>query len=185
MDGGRGHGTQSLAPGQQPTASPVEEIYIARSIRDSAVAPTAFCAPAKTGFTSNTEDRFTLQSTAVTTTDGRITDTNVKMIGSAHGCLGPTTDPAVRNFYLELVLGRTTMTGTGDCRRAKVDFPEPGMQVFHCLLDLTDPSHHYVGGVLTSNTMNSRQRIGPASDPAGYVQPSIATIRLWKKRPGR
>jgi hypothetical protein len=30
--------------------------------------------------------------------------------------------------------------------------------------------------------MVSRQAIGGISDPAGYVQPSIATIRLWKRR---
>ncbi len=28
----------------------------------------------------------------------------------------------------------------------------------------------------------SRQPIGAVSDPPGYVQPSIATMRLWKKR---
>ena len=42
----------------------------------------------------------------------------------------------------------------------------------------------YIGGVLTTNTLNSKKLVGQESDPPGYVQPSIATVRLWKKRGG-
>ena len=39
----------------------------------------------------------------------------------------------------------------------------------------------YVGGQLTTNTVLSRSVVGLVSDPEGYTQPSIVTIRLWKR----
>ena len=50
-----------------------------------------------------------------------------------------------------------------------------------CFLDL-HISGGYIGGQLTTNTMRSRQLIGVITDPPGYTQNSIATIRLWKRR---
>jgi len=44
---------------------------------------------------------------------------------------------------------------------------------------LPDP---YLGGLLMANTINSRAPLGGVSDPPGYTQPSIATVRLWKRR---
>jgi hypothetical protein len=185
-------GTQSLAHAQitqkagrtaQPTQ--VEEIYIARSVRESQVAPTEFCAQAKTGFNSTFEDQYTFRSTATRTSDGRMVDTNVKTIGSGHGCIGQTADPAILNFYLELLLGRTALKGIGDCRQTKSDFPERGLSAYRCFLDLSDPLGQYVGGQLTTNTMGSLKNLGLETDPLGYTQPSIATIRLWKGRAER
>jgi len=184
-------GTQSLASAQnakearRTQPAEVEEIYIARSIFESSVAPTEFCAQARTGFNSTTEDQFSFRATASRTSDGRMLDTNVKKIGSGHGCTGPTADPAVFNFYLELLLGNTALKGIGDCRLTKSDFPERGLRVVRCFLDLSDPLGRYVGGQLTTNTMGSLKVLGANSDPPGYVQPSIATIRLWKKRAER
>jgi hypothetical protein len=83
--------------------SEVEEIYIARSVRESRVTPKEFCAEAKTGFKSTIEDQYTFRATATRTSDGRIIDTNAKTIASGRACLGPTEDnPAIANFYLEL-----------------------------------------------------------------------------------
>jgi len=65
---------------------------------------------------------------------------------------------------------------------AKKDFPEPGLSVFRCFLEIQNLPEGYVGGQLTTNTVVSRRSIGEVSDPPGYIQPSIATIRLWKKR---
>jgi hypothetical protein len=185
-------GTQSQACAQQshktgPAAQPdqVEEIYIARSVRESRVAPTEYCAEARTGFKSNIEDQYTFRSTTTSATDGRMIDTNVKTIGSGHGCFGPTTNPATYNFYLELLLGSTALRGIGECLQTKSDFPERGLIVGRCFLDLSDPNGHYVGGQLTTNTMWSLKLMGLDSDPPGYAQPSIATIRVWKKRAKR
>jgi hypothetical protein len=182
-------GTQSLASAQDTQNSPqtalksqVEEIYIARSDRQSRTPPTGFCTKERTGFTPNLEDQYKFHATATRPTDGRMIDTNGKTIATGHGCFGATAEPAIQSFYLELQIGKTALKGIGDCRLTKTDFPERGLTVFHCILDLSDPSGRYIGGQLTTNTMNSRKLLGVDSDPSGYAQPSIATIRLWKKR---
>jgi hypothetical protein len=163
--------------------SQVEEIYIARSVRESRVTPTEFCAEAKTGFKSTIEDQYTFRATATRTSDGRMIDTNARTIASGRACFGQTADnPAIANFYLDLHLGNTALKGIGDCRQTKSDFPERGLGVFHCFLSLSDPLSRYVGGQLTTNSIASLKLLGVETDPPGYTQSSIATIRLWKKR---
>jgi hypothetical protein len=110
---------QNIQASQPAVATEVEEIYIARSVRESRNPPTEFC------------------------------------------------------------------KGLGECRLTKTDFPEKGMSAWRCFLDLSNLPSGYVGGQLTTNTMNSRNTLGMESDPGGYTQPSIATIRLWKKRDAR
>lgn len=170
-------------PKPRRTAQPnqVEEIYIVRSVRESRVTPTEFCAQAKAGFDTAVEDEYTFRSIVTRSSDGRVVDTNAKTIGSGRACLGQTANPAILNFYLELHLGRTALKGIGDCRQTK-SVPERGLTAYHCFLDLSDPLGQYVGGQLTTNTMSSLNNLGLASDPPGYTQPSIATIRLWKRR---
>ena len=168
---------------QSPVASPVEEIYIARSVRESRKPPTEFCAQTRTGFSNSfTEDQYTLRSINTRGSDGRVVDTNVKMIGSIHVCFGQTADPALLTFYGEILLGSTAFKGTGECRRVKSDFPEPGVNVLRCFLDLSGLPGQYIGGQLTTNSMTSLNPFGLETDPRGYTQSSIATIRLWKKR---
>ena len=182
--------TQSLARAQQSQKNgraeqpaQVEEIYIARSVRETRVVPTEYCAEARTGFKSTIEDQYTFRSTTTRATDGRMIDTNVKTIGSGHACFGPTAgNPATLNLYMELLLGKTALKGIGECLRVKSDFPEGGLTLFRCFLDLSDPLGYYLGGQLTTNSMNSLRLLGAESDPPGYTQSSIATIRLWKKR---
>ena len=160
-------------------AQPVEEIYLARSLRLSRGATTDFCAAAKTGFKADYEDRYEFWAPVVTS--GRITDPMGMKIGSGRGCLDSVNNPASANFYLSLQLGNIALSGRGDCRLSKTDFPEKGLTAYHCYVELSDPSGRYVGGLLTTNTMTSRNMVGAVSDPPGYTQPSIATIRLWKK----
>ena len=113
-------------------------------------------------------------------------DANIKTIGSGHGCFGRTAaDPTIGNFYLDLHLGNTELRGIGDCRQAKSDFPERGLSAWRCFLYLSDPLGGYIGGLLTTNTITSLKDVGLETDPLGYTQSSIATIRLWKKRPER
>jgi hypothetical protein len=108
-------------------------------------------------------------------------DANVSTIGRLHACFGSTSD-ATLNFYAEGVLGAVPFTGTGDCQALKPDFPEPGITVYHCFLELRDLPNGYVGGLLTTNSVVSRDAIGEKSDPPGYTQSSIAKVRLWKRR---
>jgi hypothetical protein len=162
----------------------VEAVYIARSMRESRIAPTAFCAQPRIGFGSATfEDQYTFRSTATRPADGLMVETNGNTIGRLHACFGSTAD-ATLNFYAEGVLGNVPFTGTGDCRAFKQDLPEAGITVYRCFLELRDLPDGYVGGLLTTNSVVSRNAIGEQSDPPGYTQPSIATVRLWKRRTG-
>ena len=165
-----------------PAARAVEDIYIARSVRTSRVMPTDFCAESRVGFGSTFEDLFNLHATTTRTSDGRMTEALGDRIGQLRVCVGRTSNPLRLNFYAEGDLGAVAFTGKGDCEAPKLDFPEPGITVYRCFLDLTDLPRGYTGGLLTTNTVASRQLIGATSDPAGYVQSSIATVRLWKQR---
>ena len=171
---------------QQPVAfqsGSVEEIYVARSLRQSRGTHTAYCAQQRVGFAGSTfEDQYSFQSIATRPSDGLVTNANVNTIGRLHACFGSTADPLTTNFYAEGVLGEVSFTGVGECRVARRDYPEPGMTVYRCFLELRGLPSGYVGGQLTTNTVASRQPVGEASDPAGYVQPSIATVRLWRRR---
>jgi hypothetical protein len=184
--------TSAIAPASAhlrkatPAASAdVEEIYIARSVRESRATPTEFCAKERTGISDATiEDQYSLRSVATRTSDGRALDSDVSTIGSVHACFGRTENSTISEFYGQILLGSTALKGFGECKLAKSNFPEQGMTVFRCFLDLSSLSGKYIGGQLTSNTVVSRKPIGTESDPAGYTQPSIATIRLWRKRDG-
>ena len=168
---------------QSVQTNQVEEMYVVRSVRESRVPPTEFCDASRTGFKSDFfEDQYTLRSIATKASDGRIVKTNLRNIGAGRACFGRTDDPGVLNFYLDLQIGKAALTGTGDCRQTKSDFPERGLVVWRCFLNLSDPVGRYIGGQLTSNTITSRKDLGTETDPPGYTQASIATIRLWKKR---
>jgi len=173
---------QGAREAKASVAAQVEEIYVARSVPESAVQPTDFCAQERIGFGGvRAEGQFTFRSTSTQVSDGRMVNTNVKAIGSIHVCFGPIQNADIYNWYAEGVLGGTTFKGNGECRRRKADFPEPGLRALSCFLDLSGLPGAYVGGLLTTNSMTS-PKPGLETDPPGYTQTSIATIRLWRKR---
>jgi len=161
----------------------VEDIYIARTVRESRDFPTAFCAEARTGFPAGggAEDKFTFRSTATRASDGLLTNSNVKEIGTLHGCYGPTADALVWKMYAEGALGTITFKGRGECVQ-KSNYPEPGMTPTRCFIELYDLPNGYVGGMATANNMNSYTTTGEFSTPTGYTQVGIFTFRLWKRR---
>jgi hypothetical protein len=173
------------AAAQQPasaSATGVEEIYIARSIVQSRLTPTPYCAQEHVGFVGATvEQEFTFHSVTTRSSDGLLTNPKQNTIGNAHGCVGPSGDPVVLNFYLEGAVGATHFKAIGGCRWG-MENPESGIRFLNCLLPLQDLPEGYVGGYLTSNSITSRQPVGEASEPFGYLQSSIATIRLWRRR---
>ncbi len=161
----------------------VEEIYVVRSMKESKGAPTEFCGEARTRFgKTGVEDQYTFQSTAIRGSDGLMINADVQTVGRLRACFGPTADPALFNFYAEGALGAVTFTGRGECRVVKPNYPEPGIAFIRCFLDLSDLPKGYMGGQLTTSTINSRNALGGKSDPPGYTQASIATVRLWKQR---
>jgi hypothetical protein len=86
---------------------------------------------------------------------------------------------------IELLWRRRTrghvLQWTGQCTRLKTDFPEPGITVWTCFLELSGLKDPYKGGMLTTSTVDSRNPLGETSDPPGYTQPTIATVRLWRR----
>ena len=171
-------------PQRAASKTQVEEIYVVRSVNESRIAPTEFCAPARTGIVEAVaEGKYSFRSISINASDGRVLDANVKPIGSGHGCSGPTAG-GIRKIYGELMIGSKTFKGTGECRQ-KSDFPERGINEFHCSVDLSSPDDQYVGGLLTTSSISSLKDAGLETDPPGYTQSSIATIRVWKKRSPR
>lgn len=165
------------------TKSPVEDIYLLRSLRDArSTTPGEFCNATKIGFKADLEDRYTFKAVATQPKDGRVVDANRQNAGTLHACLDGAPGAADANFYAEGQIAGVTATGKGKCTVIAVDLPEPGITTFRCFLVLSNLSPPYVAGVLTTNTLRSREALGDRSAPPGYVQPSIATIRLWKKR---
>ena len=176
----RDEGSQvASTPGPQ-----VEEIYVARAVRDSrTTTPTAFCDQTRIGFGRTLfEDRFTFRSIQTRPADGLVVNADVQTIGTMHVCFGATNDSATLNFHAEGAFAAVTFTGNGECLAVKRDFPERGLTVMRCFLELGSLPVGYVGGQLTTNTVLSRSVVGTVSDPEGYTQPSIVTIRLWKQR---
>ena len=178
---------QGAATTERSTASPREDIFVLRSLREERLTKTDWCTLARTGFEPSTggfliEDRYSMWAVAVRPDDGQITDAKANKVGELHACFGSTTDPKVINFFTEGRVAALSFTGGGSCLVLRADFPEKGITPVRCFLELRDLPAPYTGGVLTTNTVTSRAALGDATDPPGYVQPSIATVRLWRTR---
>jgi len=168
----------------QSAAAP-EEIYVLRSIREPRTPAANWCASAKTGFepfTSDPERFFSFWSLRLRPEDGRVVQTKDTRVAELRACFGPTSEPARQNFYAEVTLGGMSFRGHGECLALRADFPEAGLFPVRCQLVLSGLPAPYVGGLLTTNTMTSRAGFGGDTDPPGYTQASIATIRLWKSK---
>lgn len=174
----------ATAAAQHPAVgSAVERIYILRSVRLSRVTTSEYCSERRTGFPGATfEDRYEFKAVAARSADGAVTNAAGPTVGHLHACLGATSDSLVTWFYAQGDVIGIQFTGHGDCRTTGRQVPEPGITPWSCYLDLTALPDSLGGGQLTTNTVNSRAVLGLVSDPPGYAQPSIATVRLWRKR---
>lgn len=162
-----------------------EEIYVLRSIREQTPANAARCASSKTGFEpfpADGERFFSFWSVRSRAEDGRVVDGKQARVAELRGCFGPTEERARQNFYAEGKLASISFQGRGECRALGVDVPEPGLYPVRCQLVLGGLPTPYIGGLLTTNTMTSKASFGGDTEPSGYTQASIATIRLWKAR---
>jgi hypothetical protein len=161
----------------------IEEIRVVRSIRLSRVDATGFCPRSRTTFGgAQYEDRYTFAAVTTRSGDGLVTDAVSSKVGSGHACFGPAAEAGTLNFYIEVEIGQTQFIGVGRCTTIRSDFPEPNLRISACFANSRDLADPYVGGLLTTNTMNSHNLVGVESDPPGYVEPSVATVRLWKRR---
>jgi hypothetical protein len=162
----------------------LEEIYILRSIRERHEPVAGWCSSARTGFEpfpTDPERFFSFWSLRLRP-DGRIVQTKHKRAAELRACFGATSEPARQYFYAEIKLGSISFRGSGECLAVKIDFPDAGLFPVRCQLILSGLPAPYVGGLLTTNTITSRAAFGGDTDPPGYTQASIATIRLWKSK---
>ena len=159
-----------------------EEIYVLRTLREERNPKSTWCTAERAGFVPLVEDRFTIWAVQIPAGNGRISDAMASQAGTLRACFGATADPKVFNFYAEGLMSTLSMVGNGDCSIVRADSPEPGMTTFRCFLNLRGLPSAYAGGLLTTNTILSRTLLGDKSDPPGYVQASIATIRVWRAR---
>jgi hypothetical protein len=172
---------QAPDPQSAVGASPgLEDIYVLRSLREERTAPGDFCAQSKIGFKATRQDRYVFKAVVTRPADGKVIDVVSHPAGTLRACFDAGAPDL--NFYAEGVLAGVMATGKGKCTEVASDYPEAGISSLRCFLKLTHLTPPYVAGVLTTNTIVSQQPIGPASSPPGYVQPSIATVRLWRKR---
>jgi hypothetical protein len=162
-----------------------EDIYVLRSIREPHKATEGWCASAKTGFEpfpKDAERSFSFWSLGVRPEDGKVTETKAARVAELRACFGATAERPRQNFYAEIKLGSISFHGKGECLAVQTDFPEAGLFPVRCQLILSGLPAPFVGGLLTTNTLTSKAALGGDTDPPGYTQASIASIRLWKAR---
>jgi len=160
----------------------LEDIYVLRSIRDPATATSDGCAASKTGFEplqSDAERTFSFWSIS-SAPDGHVANAKVRRVAGLRACMGPTSERPRQNFYAEIELNGMSFLGKGECTALLLDFPESKLFPVRCQLLLSGLPPPYVGGLLTTNTMTSAAAFGGDTQPPGYTQASIATIRLWR-----
>jgi hypothetical protein len=156
---------------------------VLRSIREQRPPTPGFCTAERAGFDLfpiDAERNFSFWSVETRAADARVVDAHAAHVASLRGCFGPTAERPTQNFYAELQLASVTIQGRGECTAVNVDFPEAGLFPVHCYLVLRNLPAPYVGGLLTTNTLTSKSAHGGDTDPPGYTQASIATVRLWK-----
>jgi len=165
--------------------SALEEIYVLRSIREQQSPSTDGCVVSRTGFEpfpTDAERFFSFWSVRSRAEDGRVVDAKQARVAELRGCFGPTEDRARQNFFAEIALGAISFQGRGECLALGIDVPEAGLFPVRCQLVLSGLPAPFVGGLLTTNTITSKALFGGDTDPPGYTQASMATIRLWKAR---
>jgi hypothetical protein len=171
--------------GAATPAAASEDIYVLHSIREQQEPTPNWCAASRTGFepfATDPERFFSFWSLRQEAGTGKVVDAKVARVAELRGCFGPTNERPRQNFYAEIKLGDLSFRGHGECLALKTDFPEPGLFPVRCQLVLSGLPKPYVGGVLTTNTLTSKAAFGGDTDPPGYTQASIATIRLWSAR---
>jgi hypothetical protein len=157
-----------------------EEVYVGRSLRKTRVKPAAFCKTAPANFDPVIEDTYEFRSIELND-KGQIKQANVASIGDLKACYGRKSNSTTLDFFAEGTLNSVNFQGNGECYKM-INAPVDGSSAYSCYMVLSKLPALYVGGLLTTNSFNSKTVIGEITDPPGYIQPSIATIRLWKNQ---
>lgn len=177
--------TACAAPSADPSASgtALEQIHLLRSIREQLTPVLGWCSRSRTGFEplpTDAERYFSFWTIQSHPEDGRVVDATHARVAELRACMGPTQERTRQNFYAEVQFGGMSFRGHGECLAVMTDFPELGLFPVACRLILSGLPVPFIGGLLTTNTMSSHSAFGAITEPPGYMQASIATIRLWK-----
>ena len=166
-----------------PPDSALEVIYVLRSIREPHAPTSEGCTASRTGFEpfpADAERFFSFWSVQSRAEDGRVVDAKQARVAELRGCFGPTDDRARQKFYAGVELGAISFRGSGECLALGIDVPEAGLFPVRCQLVLSSLPTPFVGGFSPPTRSRARPPFGD-TDPSGYTQASIATIRLWKR----
>ena len=185
-------GSESLSEQRQAIEVPpdVEDVVVFRSVRVSRVLPPAqngVCAAAGLlGKTGAADQHFELWSVKTRNNTAMVVDNQKLLVGTMEACTAASATAGVLDFYGTGHLDASgndpaiDYAGSGTCRSQGANSPVTGITRFVCMLNLTSASAPYVGGQLASNTISSLNINGDETNPPGYVQSSIAVVRLWK-----
>jgi sugar lactone lactonase YvrE len=182
------HSLHAPTIGWAPRDSALEEIYVLRSIREQHAPADNWCARSRTGFDpfpADAERFFSFWSVSSSPEIGKVIDAKQARVAELRACFGPTDERARQSFYAEVQLGAISFRGDGECLALLTDFPEGGLFPVRCHLVLSSVPVPFVGGLLTTNTLTSNAAFGGNTEPPGYTQASIATIRLWRATSSR
>jgi len=178
-------GVVSAAGKGKKVLSTYEEVaYVFRSIPNAALAPEAetFCGLLGDGWGGGGVDLYSINTKGK---DGTVVNWKVKKIGEALACTSSI--PGLREgeflAYFQLTFDRKnpiTIQVSGLCQITGSDMPEGGIFPTNCWLNVVSAPPEYVGGLLTSNTL---QEFLPGTvTELGYKARSIGTLRIFKER---
>jgi hypothetical protein len=154
------------------TPSPVEEVYLFRSLFEKiTTSETEFCRR-EAPFTATVENAYSLWSVESDAASGRVIAARRQRIGDLRACVGVHPDGRVRLYALGTING-IAFRGEGD-QYASQQTDTVNSRVNRFLLERLPPP--YVAGLLSSNTV----RTTPPDAP-GYLQSSVGVIRLWRR----
>lgn len=162
-----------------------ETLLVARSVRTERAATTTWCTRERAGFAADRadpliEDGLDFHSIDTAADSARIVNASRQRVGAIRTCLAAAGQPGHYEFFIQGSVGGVSIGGTGECTVLRADTPAPGIASVRCTVPLRSLSPPFTGGVLVSNTLSSRALLSGETDPPGYLQASIATIRLWQ-----
>lgn len=173
-----------------------EDVFVYRVVRVTRASVGSECAGA--GFRVSGQGNYEFTALSVRDTSGEVTFEVKQKVGESLGCFGPRSDSAPMPFYSRLNINGIKAVGRGECATRYEDFPEPHVIIQDCWLKLENLSAGYVGGFVTMNSLATTGGApntaaardctgGPCgrgyeSNPPGYFQTSVATMRVWRQR---
>lgn len=172
----------------------VESIFVVRSIRTvryggpsgQAPLPTDFCNSGRGFDNLGSDDHYTFSSIEIDANSGLMRDGEKKTVGWVRACFSTITTAPDGSKSLK-------MWGLGELAGVQVEGPgacdvlsavEPSVTPARCWFEMKalPNTGGFARALLTTNTVFSKNVFGNVSDPPGYTQSSIATVRLWRHR---